>query len=278
MKKCPKCLAEVPEEVLSCPNCGTKRPPEGWMPISVSIPLLAKMTRAAQLDPEFYEKVEHDPDAVKHAALAIIVINFLSAVGLFLPLWERTALLGPWAAEEQAVMLLGVFGFFGVALLKWAILTLIAYIAGVKLLGGTAEVPELARSLAFAYAPICLQVFLPLSQSDGSYLLIYFGTNIWMIASLVIALRQSLDLTTMKAFGAMLIGGVFYLITGYLTSLVIPDPLYIFSNVYLLQGVLPMLLEIPGTVRAASLLLIWLIDLAVLAFIFITPAEKRPSE
>jgi len=48
---------------------------------AVSIPFFKKLIRAAKLDSNLYEAIEHDPTALKHALVAIIFINVCSIIG-----------------------------------------------------------------------------------------------------------------------------------------------------------------------------------------------------
>lgn len=215
LKKCPSCGAEVPEEASFCPLCGASLA-EIIPPPTPPIPFFTKLIRAARLDSSLYEAVEHDPAALKHAALAIILVNIFSGIGYGIYSFLRGSPVFPGGIRLAAVPIpvaLSILIVLSVvvALIKWLILTGIIYLIGVKVFRGTAGFKEVARTIAFAYAPVIFQVLLPMGiLLSGLDLLLLLGTNLWMIVALLIAVRQSLDLTTGKAFLVVLFGGIFY--------------------------------------------------------------------
>ena len=177
---------------------------------AVSIPFIRKLTRAAKLDSDLYEAIEHDPTALKHAWLAIVFINVCSVIGNVIygmRLYGRTISSGDLPAVGLTV---GEAIFL--ALAKWLILTGTIYLVGVKIFKGTAGFLEIQRTIAFAYVPIALQLLLPLFSLYEWALLVLVGTNFWMIAALVIAVRQSLDLSTQRALVVVSLTGIVYFI------------------------------------------------------------------
>lgn len=186
---------------------------EGGPSTGASIPFLTKLIRAAKLDSGLYEAIEHDPTALKHAAVAIILINVCSAIGEVIHdiRLQETAI----AADPLLIgMIVGEAVFM--ALAKWFVLTGIIYLIGVRVFKGTAGFREILRTIAFAYTPVALQILLPLFMMYEWIFLVLVGTNVWMIAALVIAVRQSLDLTTGKAFGIVVLAGIVYSIISVL--------------------------------------------------------------
>lgn len=183
-------------------------------PTTVSIPFFTKLLRAAQLDSSLYEAIEHDPAALKHAAMAIILINICSAVGSIV-YYIRVEEITITAGELPIISIIAGVAIV-IALVKWLILTGIIYLVGVKIFKGTASFEEVLRTIAFAYAPVVLQILLPLFLGYEWVLLILLGTNLWMIVALVIAVRQSLDFTTGKAFGIVVLAGIVYFIISWL--------------------------------------------------------------
>lgn len=186
---------------------------EGEPFTGASIPLLTKLIRAIKLDSNLYEAIEHDPTALRHAVVAIILINICSAIGAFIydMRLQETAI----AADPLLIgMIVGEAVIM--ALAKWLVLTGIIYLVGVRLFKGTAGFQEILRTIAFAYTPVALQILLPLFITYEWVFLVLLGTNVWMIAALVIAARQSLDLTTARALGIVVFAGVLYSIISVL--------------------------------------------------------------
>lgn len=186
---------------------------EGGPSTGASIPFLTKLIRAAKLDSSLYEAIEHDPTALNHAAVAIILINVCSAIGevIYDIRLQETAI----AADPLLIgMIVGAAVFM--ALAKWFILTGIIYLIGVRVFKGTAGFREILRTIAFAYTPVALQILLPLFMMYEWIFLVLVGTNVWMIAALVIAVRQSLDLTTGKSLGIVVLAGIVYSIISVL--------------------------------------------------------------
>jgi len=196
---------------------------------------IGKLGRAARLDSKLFDMVAEESQALKQAAIVIILVNILRGLGNALYTYNaeiiinslspgvpfRILLLGEvswdlWALVGSAINLIGI------ALVKWLILSGLIYLVGVKIAGKTAELDSITRVVAFAYAPICLQVFMPLILGSEPFLkfqwplTIFFLTNIWMIIALVIGVKQSLDMPTGRTFGVVLLAGTFYWLISYM--------------------------------------------------------------
>jgi hypothetical protein len=163
------------------------------------------MWRAALLDAAVYEEVEAD----RSATLQAFAVVLLSAVGAgigSLPnsgaggiLWSALATLAGWYA--------------------WAWTT---FWIGTRLLPGPqtrADPGELLRTLGFSSAPGVLRalgVFAPLAAP------IFLLCALWMLVSMVVAVRQALDYpTTLRALAVCAIGFPVYAAAQVLTLLVL---------------------------------------------------------
>lgn len=190
---------------------------------------IGKLIRAARLDSTLYKSIGEEPQALKWAALTIIFINFLSGFGNGLYTYNVQEIVKPPSpAALSRILLLGDIFWdpsaavgpamlsIGIALIKWLILTGIIYLVGVKIAGNTTGLDNIGRVVAFAYIPICLQVFMPFVLGSENFvkfqwpLAMFFITNIWMAIALVIGLKQSLNVGTRQAFGVMILGGTSY--------------------------------------------------------------------
>jgi len=195
-----------------------------------------KFIRAARLDSKLFAAVKDNPKGMREAAFAIIFVNMLSGLGY--AVWNHNVdmILSSPNAAFRALLLGEVFydvsmigpplTYVGLSVLKWILLSVIIYLIAVKILRRSAELDEVARVTAFAYAPIILQVFLPLLYMNEPFLTIhwplalFFVTNIWMTFALVVAVRQTFDLSIRKAIGVVMLAGIIYWLLVY--KMVVP--------------------------------------------------------
>lgn len=80
-----------------------------------------------------------------------------------------------------------------VALLAWAAWALVIFEIGVRVMPGPetqSNVGELLRTMGFAAAPGCLRV---LGVLPGVTIPVFAVTAVWMLAAMVVAVRQALD-------------------------------------------------------------------------------------
>jgi hypothetical protein len=158
-----------------------------------------RMMRAAKLDSQVYEEVEHDLAATGQAVTVVVVAAVASGIGVAL---------GEVMAGRPGGVLGGFIGGIITALLGWAIWSGLAYFIGTKLFGGVATYGELLRTIGFAQAPGVLNIlgFVP---ALGGPLRVVVG--LWILAATVVAMRQALDLDTTKAVFTGVIGFIAYI-------------------------------------------------------------------
>ena len=241
---------------------------------------LGRMIRAARLDSKLYRTVVEDPGSMRTAAIMIMLINLLSGLGNSLYTYNLSKIKTGTASEVSTILLDGIIlwsnfsiltalGFIGIALVKWLVLTLAIYIVGVKIMGSSSSFDMIARSSAFAYVPVLLQVFMPVVFSKYDPFLsstwpmsIFFLTNLWMIVSLVVAVRETLDVTTTKALGVVILGGTMY---------------WLANNIFIIPT-----LELPGIRLELALpqslaVLLVLVTLAAVIAIFLGVFTRRKA-
>ncbi len=153
--------------------------------------LVSRIIRASTLDPAVYEDVEADAGATAQAALLVALTSLAAGIGSI------------GAATGAAGLISGTLG--GLAgWMAWAMLT---YIIGTHVLPEPttrANPGELLRTLAFASSPGLLRV---LGVIPGLRLVVFAVTSVWMLAAMVVAVRQALDYTsTARAIGVCLLG------------------------------------------------------------------------
>lgn len=164
-----------------------------------------RMLGAAKLDVQTYEDVEHDTGAMGQAIGVVVLAALAAGIGVVDQGGFGNLIIGTLAA-----------------LIGWAIWAGIIYLIGVKVMpeaGTQADMGQIMRTLAFAQAPGILRIFgfIPLV---GPF--IYLVTAIWMIVTMVVAVRQSLDYTsTGRAVGVVILGFLAYmLVFGLMLALI----------------------------------------------------------
>lgn len=154
-----------------------------------------------RLDPAVYEEVEADHHALGQALAVVVIANVASGVGL---------------GFGQ-----GAGGFIGLtlaSLVAWFLWAAVTYFIGTKILPTpqtSSDIPELMRTTGFAAAPGVVRIlaFLPF----GLGYLISFVVGVWMLAAMVIAVRQALDYSsTWRAVAVCLTGWLVYVFVGFL--------------------------------------------------------------
>jgi hypothetical protein len=156
------------------------------------------MIRASQLDVNLYEEVEKDQNQTSNALTVVVLSSVASGIGVAI----SQAMSG--AGGTGGIVLGLVVGVIG-SLIGFALWTAIVYYVGTSLFGGTATWGEVLRTVGFANAPGVLRIlgFIPVLGG-----LINLLVAIWTIVTTVVAVRQSLDITTGKAIIVSIIGGI----------------------------------------------------------------------
>lgn len=153
---------------------------------------LQRLIGALALDRAIYEEVEADRGATVQAFL--IVLGSSVAAGIGTP-----------AGAGRTVST--VLFFSMVALLTWAAWALLVFEIGTRLMPERAtrsSVGELLRTLGFAATPGLLRV---LGFMPDVMLPVLFMTTLWMLAAMVVAVRQALDYqSTGKAIAVCVFG------------------------------------------------------------------------
>jgi hypothetical protein len=163
-----------------------------------------RIIRAAKLDANLYEEVEADKESLGQAMLVVVLSSVAAGVGSIGHVGITGILIGTITA---------LIGWF-----FWAWLT---YFIGTKLLPEPqtrADVGELLRTIGFSSSPGLIRV---LGIIPGLAVLVNLAAMIWMLAAMIIAVRQALDYTsTLRAVGVCCIGWVIQiLIIAFLFSI-----------------------------------------------------------
>ncbi len=151
----------------------------------------ARVIGAAKLDSSIYEEVEHDSSAMGQAVGVVLLSSVAAGIGSMLYMDLGTALVVGSVA----------------ALLGWLIWAFLTWLIGTKLLPEAqteADIGQLLRTVGFASAPGILR-FLGVIPGIGALLVLV--CDVWMLAAMVVGVRQALDYTsTWRALGVCIIG------------------------------------------------------------------------
>jgi len=147
-----------------------------------------RIVGAASLNPRTYEEVEADKNSMGQA-MTVVVLSSLAA--------------GFGAGEG---ILAGILGSV-MSLVAWFIWAFVTYLIGTKLLPTPqteADIGQLLRTTGFAASPGLLRIF---TIVPGLGWIIGLVVSIWMLATMVVAVRQALDYTsTWRAIGVCIVG------------------------------------------------------------------------
>ncbi len=149
--------------------------------------IIDRMIRAARLEPQLYEEVEHDQSATGQALLIVVLGAIAGGIG---------ALSGGIAGL--------IFGIIA-ALVGWAVYAFIAYWVGTNIFKGPqteATWGQLLRTLGFANSP---RILLVLTIIPVVGIFVGLAVFIWMLFTTVIAIRQALDCDTGKAIATAVV-------------------------------------------------------------------------
>lgn len=154
-----------------------------------------RMIGASTLDIATFEEVEHDETATMQAAGVVAMVAAAQAAVAFGA--------GP----------IGMLRAAGSQLIGVGLWCAITYFIGTRLFKGTATIGELFRTVGFALSPQIL-ILLALIPLLGGLIGLALSPilAIWVLVSVVIGVRQALDVSTGKAAMAAILGAVAYVV------------------------------------------------------------------
>ena len=151
-----------------------------------------RIIRAAKFDVNLYEEVEADKDTMRQAMGVVVLSSLAAGVGSIGNLGLGGILLGTLAA-------LG----------GWYIWAWLTYFIGTKFLAEPqteADLGQLLRTTGFSSSPGLIRV---LAIIPGLGTVVFSVASVWMLVTMVIAVRQALDYTsTFRAVGVCVIGWI----------------------------------------------------------------------
>lgn len=137
-----------------------------------------RLVRATTLDSALYEEVESDRTATAQACATVLLSSVAAGVGA-----------SGWHDVSLATFAL----FSAIALALWVAWALLVLQIGSRLLPEPqtqTSAGELLRTIGFAAAPGLFQVF---AAFRGVTTIVFALTAVWMLAAMVVAVRQALD-------------------------------------------------------------------------------------
>jgi hypothetical protein len=137
-----------------------------------------RLIGAISLDAAIYEEVEADRSSTGQA-LAVVLMSSLAA--------------GIGSRGLGGTTLQGIVFITIVSLIAWATWALVVFEIGSRLLPGPetrVDVGQLLRTIGFAAAPGMLRV---LGVMTAATIPVFVVTSLWMLAAMIVAVRQALD-------------------------------------------------------------------------------------
>ena len=151
-----------------------------------------------KLDSDTCEQIEHDQSATTQAAMVVLAVSLLSAVG---------GLIGVLISGDDNLIMAFISPIIS-TFAGWLIWSAVLYFVGTSFFGGQADIGEMLRVVGFAYAPMVLGIIPCFGWIVGL---------VWTLAALMVAVRQGLDVDTGKA---LIIGAIGFVLVVILNLIV----------------------------------------------------------
>jgi hypothetical protein len=161
-------------------------------------PFHLRMWRASMLHADTYEEVEADPGSIGQAFAVVLMASAAGALGRWLQI-ETGRQLPDHALPLPLHLLLILLEPF----IIWLVSSAFAYMIGATFLRGPeteTDYAEVLRTTGFAFGPGLLLFFV---WVPPEWLGLAAGTvaRLWTLVAAVVAVRQALDFTTIRAVG-----------------------------------------------------------------------------
>jgi hypothetical protein len=156
-----------------------------------------RVLRAAFLHADTYEEVEADRSSLAQATLLVVLACLAAAAGAYLRRETGSSIIP--AGDLPLGWHLALIGTE--PLISWLLSSAFAYMVGSTFLRGpetATDYAEVLRTTGFAFGPGVLALFagmLPATLGLGAILF----SRIWVVIANIVAVRQALDFTTLRA-------------------------------------------------------------------------------
>jgi hypothetical protein len=165
--------------------------------------IIDRMIRAARLEPQVYEEVEHDQSATGQAMLVVVLGAVAAGIG---------ALSGG---------IVGLIVGIVAALVGWAAYAFVAYWVGTNIFKSPqteATWGQLLRTLGFANSP---RLLLILGVIPVVGLIVGLAVLVWTLITTVIAIRQALDFDTGRAIATAVVSWIALVVISFVVVVVV---------------------------------------------------------
>jgi hypothetical protein len=194
--------------------------PPATPPPTGSRSIWSRMIRAAKLDVNLYEEVEHESQATGQAFIVVLLVALATGIG--------TGLSYAIDGEVSFAFIRGLLTGLATGIVGWLLWSLFAFWLGTTLFRGPeteATYGQLLRTLGFANTPGLLRIFAFIPFLGG---LIAFVGSVWSLIAGVIAVRQALDFSTWRAIGTCIVGWILYMLLVILVGVLIGGATFLF--------------------------------------------------
>jgi hypothetical protein len=161
-----------------------------------------RMLGALRLDATTYEQIEADEKATGEAAFIVVASSLVAAAG--------------YALHFGGTVNAGLLGAIA-ELIGWAVFAWFAWLVGTKLIPGQqtkSSWGEIARTLGYSNTPRFLLILVAV---PGIFGLVRFVVTLWILAATVVALRQALDISTLRAVIVAIIAAILqYIVVSFI--------------------------------------------------------------
>ncbi len=172
--------------------------------------MVNRILRVFRLDASVFREVAEDQGAMGQAAIIVIVVTLLAAIGGAIGLILNEAEVGSAILNLFVTWIVNILiGWIG-----WAVLT---YFVGTLLFQGRTDIPEMMRVLGYASAPRLLGI-LGIIPCLG-WIAALAGA-IWALIAGVIAIREAMEFDTGKAVITVVISWVIAFVITFAIGLV----------------------------------------------------------
>lgn len=139
------------------------------------------------LDLDFYNEAEVDTSLTIQATIIVVVATGLGGVGSAI-------------AQEDASIVAAIAGGVIAGVIGWLLWSFASWLIGTRVFKGEATFGAMVRVIGFAFAPFAIGVIPWLG----------FPAAIWVLIATIVAFREGLDVSTVRALGTMIIGWILW--------------------------------------------------------------------
>jgi hypothetical protein len=149
---------------------------------------LNRVYRSVKIDPDVFNEVQKDKNATLSAAIVVLLSSLAAGIG-------------------AASMGVGNFILAPIfSLISWFVWVYIVFFVGVKLFPDPRTKTSqfaLLRAIGFSSAPGMIRIF---SFNEGLMTAIFIGSAFWMLACMIVAVKETLNYKSLwKALGVVII-------------------------------------------------------------------------